>query len=160
MKYPLKRYWIPISLLVAAIVVITYLGTTGKVKAEVFASVLALSITAFIGSMSHFHNTDRFFKELFTEFNTRYNDMNEFLNSVAPEQKLDLQGKQKIVDYLNLCAEEYMWVRKGRIPEHIWQSWKNGINQYLKNPNIRAVFEQEKALWKSSYYGFFDEIGK
>ena len=48
--------------------------------------------------------------------------------------------------------------RKGRIPEHIWDSWRNGINQYLKNPAIKEVFYEEKTLWKSSYYGFFDEI--
>ncbi len=65
-----------------------------------------------------------------------------------------------LIDYLNLCAEEYMWVLKGRIPEHIWDSWKNGIKEHYENLAIKEVFEDEMIKWKSSYYGFFDELHK
>jgi hypothetical protein len=53
-----------------------------------------------------------------------------------------------------------MWVRKGRIPEEIWRNWKNGIEQYLKKPAIKKVYEEERSLFESSYYGFFKEMDK
>jgi hypothetical protein len=160
MKYPLRRYWIQIALLTISVFIITYLGSTSKIKPEAFVGILVASITTFIASMSHFHNTDKFFKELFTEFNARYDDLNGFLNQVLPDAILSGDNKQKIIDYLNLSAEEFMWVKKGRIPEGIWKEWKNGIRVNLRNKAIKQVFDDEKLKFEASYYGFFAEMDK
>ena len=72
--------------------------------------------------------------------------------------EFDEKQKQTVVKYLNLCAEEYLWVQKGWIPNYIWKSWENGIKSYIDDRRIRGIFKTEKDLWKSSYYGFFDSI--
>ena len=158
MRYTFKRYWLWILLLVGGILILSFLISYDLIELNVFVAGAATLITLFISVINYYHHSDKFFKELFTEFNSRYDTMNNFLMTVSPNTKLESDEKQKVIDYLNLCAEEYMWVKKGRIPEHIWNSWKNGIETYLKNPAIKEVFDQERALWKSSYYGFFDQI--
>jgi hypothetical protein len=84
--------------------------------------------------------------------------MNNFLNEIKENGPLDANDKQRVIDYLNLCAEEYMWVKKGRLPEDIWRSWKNGIEYHLEKESIRMIFKEERELWKSSYYGFFEDV--
>jgi hypothetical protein len=91
--------------------------------------------------------------------------MNDSLNAVR-ENKLveynsDLEIKitkeRLIIDYLNLCAEEYLWFTKGRIDPKVWRSWENGIKFYLLNENFSEVVEKQKAE-RNSYYGLFDLI--
>jgi hypothetical protein len=64
-----------------------------------------------------------------------------------------------IQDYLNLCAEEYFWFKKNRIPTEVWDSWLAGIYFYLKdtdsNNDIREYFLKEKD-YNKSYYNLFD----
>jgi hypothetical protein len=101
---------------------------------------------------------DQFFKSLFTEFNKRFDKMNESLNAIRennfePEKKTT---KEKVIlDYLNLCAEEYLWYTKGRIDTKVWKSWKNGMEFYLLNENFYEIVEKQKAE-RNSYYGLFD----
>lgn len=108
---------------------------------------------------------DQFFKSLFIEFNTRFDQMNDSLNAVR-ENKLEeynssleikITKERLIIDYLNLCAEEYLWFTKGRIDPKVWQSWENGIKFYLLNENFSEVVEKQKAE-RNSYYGLFDLI--
>jgi hypothetical protein len=160
MKYTFKRYWIWIVLLIACIVILVLLVRSNRIEVNIFLVITATLLTIFISIINFHQNGDKFFKELFTEFNNRYDILNDKLIAIATDKKLEGEEKQKVIDYINLCAEEYMWVRKGRIPVHIWNSWKNGIEGYLRNEAIKEVFDEEKALWKSSYYGFFDELDK
>lgn len=93
-------------------------------------SVLTLSTTLFLGFLNYQHNQDRLFKDLFKEFNERYNALSEQFqylhDKYNPEVKLTEIGKDdfsNIVSYLNLCAEEYFWFDKGRIDFSAWESW-------------------------------------
>lgn len=158
MKYKWKRYWLWICILGLVILTLTILRSTQSISIEIFLGLSLTCITLFISIINHFQNSDKFFKELFTDFNKRYDGLNNFLNQIKDDQKLTEVEKQRVIDYLNLCAEEYMWVKKGWIPEHIWTSWKNGIKLHQSKSPIKEVFEEERRLWKSSYYGFFDEI--
>lgn len=102
-------------------------------------------------------SSDQAFRDLFREFNKRFDDLNESLNDII-EGRFDSRHEKKIIqDYLNLCSEEYLWKRKGRIPEEVWGAWEEGILSYLKDPKIRAYFEAEKQYDKS-YYGFINYI--
>ncbi|MHA7128633.1 hypothetical protein [Algoriphagus namhaensis] len=79
---------------------------------------------------------DKSFKELFNEFNKRFDNMNEDLNLIYNKNFLSFHGSSRtsesiIIDYLNLCAEEYYWFKKGRIDLKVWESWKKGILFYL-----------------------------
>ena len=62
-----------------------------------------------------------------------------------------------IMDYLNLCAEEYFWYTRGRIDTEIWRAWRNGMENWLQVPAIRTVAVRESKL-RDSYYGLFDEV--
>ena len=101
---------------------------------------------------------DQFFKSLFIEFNSRFDQMNDSLNEIR-ENKLTKKKKKKriILDYLNLCAEEYLWFTKGRIEPIVWQSWENGMRFYLLNENFSKIVEKQKEE-KSSYYNLFDML--
>jgi len=58
--------------------------------------------------------------------------MNNYLNNVSDESIISTsEDRQKVINYLILCAEEYMWVKKGRIPTDIWANWKVGIKHHL-----------------------------
>ena len=95
------------------------------------------------------------FRELFTDFNRRYDVMNDFLNEIImlPAQiELSPSDKRKHYDYFNLCAEEFYFYRSGYIPEQVWDSWRRGIQIFLQTPAILDLFRSE--LETESYYGF------
>ena len=103
-------------------------------------------------------------KQLFTEFNGRYDDMNEALaknGRLTTGEKLTLEQQQTVVDYFNLCAEEYFFRSEGFIPDKVWESWCRGMLDYLdpKKP-FRSVWENE--VLKNCHYGLTEreiEIG-
>lgn len=93
-------------------------------------------------------------KELFTEFNKRYNDLNDDLNLLSnsslahftawflPEDQIRI--KATIYDFFNLCAEEYYWHKKKRIPTKVWISWEKGMNDiYNRSEVIQKMWDEE-----------------
>lgn len=73
-----------------------------------------------------------FFKELFTEFNQRYDVLNDRLAVIATSYaeknitQLDANDRQAIIDYFNRCAEEYLYFKEGYIHHEALQSWYAG----------------------------------
>jgi hypothetical protein len=129
---------------------------------ELLGAVIATGISISFGVRQYKIENDKVFKELFKEFNNRYDTVfNDFLNKLDEEKEvklvLDLNEKLKVIDYINMCAEEYLWYKKGRIPEEVWRAWKSGIIYYIQLPYIKEVFK-EQSLQKDSFYGLFDEI--
>lgn len=96
-------------------------------------------------------SNDRLEKELFTEFNKRYDKLNEWLEMVVQFENLkQLQEHEKsdlirykLNDYFNLCAEEFYWYNKGRINPMIWTSWKKGMDSWYTYDVIREAWEDE-----------------
>lgn len=156
--YHLRRYWIFVILAIIGIGILSNLRVKDKIEIEVFIGILASIITLFISLVSYYQTNDKFFRELFTAFNERYDKLNNFLEKIEGNENLEPDERQKIIDYLNLCAEEYMWVKRGRIPFHIWKSWMKGIEVHFLKPNINAIVKNQRAQWKSSYYGFMDTL--
>ena len=96
----------------------------------------------------------RLFREIFKMCNERYDDLNEKLAkicSAASTDQLDENEKGVLVDYFNLCGEEYFYFRHGFIYPDVWEAWRNGILWYLKNGRIRGFWHEE--LKSNSYYG-------
>lgn len=94
------------------------------------------------------------FKELFTEFNRRYDALNDELNEIAEKDdtKKLCEGEIKILyDYFNLCGEEYLFYQKGYIYPKVWKAWCNGIESYLKHEQIGGLWKEEEK--SDSYYG-------
>jgi hypothetical protein len=94
----------------------------------------------------------RLFTELFQRFNARYDELNERLNAVAETGDISSENRQLLMDYFNLCAEEYLYFSAGYIDESVWQSWARGMKFYAEVPLIRRLWEEE--LRSGSYYGF------
>ncbi len=52
----------------------------------------------------------RLFRDLFTDFNCRYDEMNEKLENILTGNQIeDSKLRKTLVDYFNLCAEEYLF---------------------------------------------------
>lgn len=96
------------------------------------------------------------FKELFIEFNRRYDDLNDDLARLATSTTLSSQDKQILVDYFNLCAEEYLFFREGYILPEVWRSWCRGMLQYIQHEPFKAVWRDE--IETESYYGLTETL--
>lgn len=100
------------------------------------------------------------FHELFTAFNARYNQMNEGLARIADRAEslvgLPTEDRDRIVDYFNLCAEEYLFFREGYIHREVWRSWCRGMSWYLKRHPFKDVWNEE--VQTESFYGLSMDV--
>jgi len=132
-------------------------------KIELLAAFLATGISLSLGLRSYKSENDKLFKDLFKEFNDKYDA--RFNNELQAIVSLGDQGqpteKQRnlVIDYINLCSEEYLWYKLKRIPEEVWKAWENGMVFYMNQEPIKAIVKNEMKQ-KDSYYGLFDKIGK
>lgn len=97
----------------------------------------------------------RLFKELFVEFNHRYDSLNETLNAILDgpsEHSLSRDEQRCVYSYFNLCAEEYFFYEAGYIDQKVWEAWDKGMRILFKNPRIRDLWKNDWA--PDSYYGF------
>lgn len=53
------------------------------------------------------------FKDLFVQFNEKYDDLNEELNRIKSQDSISLQDCNTLYDYFNLCGEEYLFYQQG-----------------------------------------------
>jgi hypothetical protein len=105
----------------------------------------------------------RLFSNLFDDFNSRYDALNEDLESFINDEEVqtltkeELKNKPKyydtLIDYFNLCAEEYFYYSEGYIYPEVWDSWKNGMKYYCDESSILEELWKEE-LKQDSYYGF------
>ena len=92
-------------------------------------------------------------KELLTDFNNRYNELNEALQKALwLQEPFSDETKLKFIDYFNLCAEEWLFRRAGYVYDPVWEAWENGMKQYSKDFRVRELWMQERN--SNSYYGF------
>jgi hypothetical protein len=110
----------------------------------------------FIGFLysQHLQET-QLFKQLFTDFNRRYDLMNEQLETIRSRpqgEPLKPEETRRLVDYFNLCAEEYLFYRSGYIDLDVWKSWARGMLYFAQDAEIRRLWLDE--LRTNSYYGF------
>jgi len=95
------------------------------------------------------------FKELFTEFNERYSHLYDCLSEITQLQnqvspQLSQSSEAVIIEYFNLCAEEYLFYKEGYIHDEAWSAWKAGMRFYFDNEVIKALWDKEKET--ESYY--------
>lgn len=103
-------------------------------------------------------------KELFGEFNKRYDVLNCYLEKITKYESLEhLMNKKpnkypflrsKLNDYFNLCAEEFYWYKCGSIEKDLWNSWEVGMNFWYNNyPIVREAWNEEyKSFGHHAFY--------
>jgi len=97
------------------------------------------------------------FHQLFSNFNQRYDRINGRLQEmVANDEKITPDQIGVIVDYFNLCAEEYLFYKQGYIPRDVWRSWCRGMSWYLKRHPFKGVWNEE--VKTESFYGLSLEV--
>ena len=84
--------------------------------------------------------------------------MNEYLNIIDNDTILNIRQEKTVIDYFNLCAEEYMWEKRGRIPPKVFESWLEGTIHHISKKPIRNLLEAELNSNKKSYYGWMEFI--
>lgn len=157
-----RRWLLPIIIL-SLITIVFWQYSCDKIDEKVFIGAIGTIGAAYFGLLKQWSESDKLFKELFSEFTQRYDEKyNDLLNEISSSQQkvLDKCERNLIIDYLNFCAEEYLWYSKGRIGKRIWDAWKVGIIYNLMLPPVRAVYEEEMQFDKRrSYYGLYEELG-
>lgn len=122
-----------------------------------FNDALILSTAGFVMTAYYSWHSKRIanhqmMKDLFTEFNQRYDCLNEDLELIHKHYGSleDLKKSEHfdhyrsvVIDFFNLCAEEYYWYRKGRIDKNVWRSWHVGMNSWYRSSKVI------EDLWKN-----------
>jgi hypothetical protein len=143
-------WWIAAVVAVAAIAVIVASGAPRREGLIATTLGTALSFCYFVQKQKL--DELRLFKELFTDFNRRYDTMNAKLEDIrAGNARIDAELRSTLVDYFNLCAEEYLFSKEGYIHPEVWSSWCRGMVHYLRDDRIRQVWNAE--MVSDSYYG-------
>ena len=118
------RHYASIALVCGAVGISAVLVFAANDRMPLIGSVVAaiLAFCYFVQQQKLAENC--LFKDLFTEFNRRYDALNDRLAQIADSSaQLDTADRQTIVDYFNLCAEEYLFFSEGYIHRAAWRSW-------------------------------------
>jgi hypothetical protein len=95
------------------------------------------------------------FKELFADFNARYDAQNDAINAILSgptEGVLSADKEDHLFSYFNLCVEEYLFYKAGYIDRRVWESWYRGMKVFFNHPRIQKLWAQDCKA--DSYYGF------
>jgi len=155
MKSIFFRHYILLAMIMTVTVILAAIMKPHIVKFEIVVTALGGIFSSAYFVQKQKLEELRLFKELFTEFNHRYDQMNEKLNKILQEtqnQKLTEQEINYLYDYFNLCGEEYLYYKQGYILPEVWESWKNGMKTFASSKCIRQAWEKDLVL--NSYYGF------
>ena len=155
MKQLIAKYYI-FALLIALILAGLWIYYSARTREDI-----TLAITVVGGIISFFYVVQKqqleelqTFKELFSDFNKRYDERNEQLNKMAgkkPDIPLTESELGTLNDYFNLCSEEYLYYTKGYIYPEVWEAWCNGMKYFLEDERIRNKWLVEEKT--NSYYG-------
>lgn len=131
----------------------TILAATIGATGTVIAGWLIYSLSKKYHDNTRAIENDRMMKELFTEFNKRYDLINGHIDDISKislEDWRELKKKKRIeythiiYDFFNLCAEEYYWYKKNRVDIKVWESWSSGMNKiYNSSDVIKMIWDEE-----------------
>ena len=150
-----NRRWYPLTFLIGSAAAVGVLHPALGNRPELLLSgVGAIAGFTFFLYRQHLDET-KLFKELFVEFNKRYDEMKDGLNEIVDcmQQVEPSEPQRKLLfSYLNLCSEEYLFYKAGYIDHEVWESWRKGMEDVFKPLRGSKFWEKEKA--NDSYYGF------
>ena len=144
-----KNYWW-ILFIVSIIILLTLFVRNESTSTVVTFVGAILSIIYFIQKQKL--EEMRLFRELFKDFNSRYDKMHADIYRIINDSNNDLSDdvRLKVVDYLNLCGEEYLYFKLGYIEPSVWEAWNNGMKIIVAKQPIQTIWRHEKS--SGSYY--------
>jgi len=149
-KYILLHHfwWVLLLLLAVSITFLVWTEQPLAVVAPIVGSILSL----FYFIQKQKLDETRLFREIFCECNKRYDKLNEKLADIVEREHPELNKEEEkiLVDYFNLCGEEYLYFSHGFIFPNVWNAWRNGMVFLLKNERVRKFWKKEKST--NSYY--------
>jgi hypothetical protein len=150
-----NRRWYPVIFVILSAIVTAVWLRFATNHPELLVSAVG-GVAAFTYFLYRQHLDEaKLFKELFTEFNGRYDDLNNDLNTILfgpPEGSLSADEREHLFSYFNLCAEEYFFYKAGYIDRCVWEAWYRGMKVFFKHPRIQKLWEKDCTA--DSYYGF------
>jgi hypothetical protein len=150
-QFVFRNYWW-IALLGAAMGILGVLAFTARDRTSLVGSIIAAALAFCYFAQQQKLAEMSLFKELFMDFNRRYDALNDRLLQIARSGGgFDETDRQTIVDYCNLCAEEYLFFSEGYIHREAWRSWCRGMLWYFEREPFQTVWKEEIAT--NSYYG-------
>ena len=158
-RFLTRHYWaVMLFVLVASVIWVFY---SSRTREDITLAITVIgSVFSFFFVIQKQASEDiRLFKELFVDFNSRYDMLNEQLNGIVgkkPTSPLTKEEKDALNDYFNLCSEEYLYFTQGFILPEVWQSWCNGMYFFMEHPRIKLLWLEEQK--SSSYYGLTTQI--
>lgn len=132
--------------------------------ATLILGLIGIGVTAYYSWHTKKIAHEQMLKQLFTEFNIRYDELNNSLADIERDfNTIDkfnnaenvIKLRQKVIAYFILCSEEFFWYyHKKRIDPLIWKSWQAGMNYWYNNvPAIKELWKKEvETTGKQSYY--------
>jgi hypothetical protein len=173
-RYLFRHYWWIASLgLFCVILTVLLFATSNRASLILSAAASCLAFCYFVQQQKLAET--KMLKELFTDFNERYDRLNETLIEVCDYSNVEpvrgyqcllkcFQKRQTLIDkhynaindYFNLCSEEYYFYKAGYIPQDVWDCWEQGMKYFFSNKLVREIWDDEinKGLLLNSYYGF------
>ncbi|MGL2963860.1 hypothetical protein ACSVH2_08600 [Flavobacterium sp. RSB2_4_14] len=144
----------------------------GEIVASIITAVATIiaGLLVYVLSRGYYKHSkkiehDKMLKELFGEFNARYDRINIQLDLISRISKDDwnqIKVKKQIkytgiiYDFFNLCAEEYFWFKENRVSEKVWKSWSKGMNIiYNRSEVIQNIWKEESE--KEGYISYYLE---
>jgi hypothetical protein len=144
-------------LLLIMVVFSIFTEKTGESSLSSFATFAGIGLTTIYFVQKQKLEEIKLFKNLFTEFNSRYDRLNGKISDIKSKKIDDPNAINKILDdYFNICSEEYLFYKEGRIHKQVWGSWCRGMKEHLLDPVINSYWE--KAQKENSYYGLATEV--
>lgn len=154
-----RHYWW-ITVAVFGAVIATILVFQFKDGFSLIATLVGVALTIIYFVQKQKLEEIQLFEKLFTQFNSRYQVLNEKLEDIRRDPtKPEVEVRKVLNEYFNLCAEEYLFYSEGRIHPAAWRAWCRGMLYYLDKDHIRTRFEEDCKV--DSFYGLtFDIIQK
>jgi hypothetical protein len=150
-RFIFRHYWW-IAIVVAAIAVVVIVVSKALDRAGLIGATIGAALGFCYFAQRQKLDELRLFRDLFTDFSCRYDEMNEKLENILTGNQIeDSKLRKTLVDYFNLCAEEYLFYDEGFIHRAAWRSWCLGMLYYLKDERIRKIWNNE--VGRDSYYG-------
>jgi hypothetical protein len=160
LKHFLFRNYLGIFLLLLG-ASIGVLFLPGYLKIQAFLTIVGGLAAFFFFVQKQQLEETALFRELFREFNSRYDTMNEDLNRIITGSEENPLRKKEVAilfNYFNLCAEEYLYYVRGYTYPEVWESWRNGMMIFFRDKRIWDVWVSEAET--QSYYGLDQELAR